>query len=80
MNSQSPGNPCAVRHQLQSDLDALSLALRKANDILAMAAESPDTLRRRRNSIKRWSEIYLEALERLNVHTREHRCDQSTLS
>ena len=52
----------------------MSLALRKANDILRMSAESPDTLRRRRNSIKRWNEIYSLAYERLAAHTRDHKC------
>jgi hypothetical protein len=63
-----------MRH-LQSELDALSLAVRKPSDILALAAESPDTLRRRRNSMKRWNEVYSIALERLNAHTREHKCN-----
>jgi hypothetical protein len=56
----------------------MALALRKANDILNRVAESPDTLRRRRNSIKRWHEVYGVAHERLIAHTREHKCGPQT--
>jgi hypothetical protein len=66
--------PCETRVKLQADLDALKMAVRKANDILAMAAESPDTLRRRRNSMDRWNEIYAIAFQRLHAHTEEHGC------
>jgi len=52
----------------------MALALRKATDILGRTAESPDTLRRRRNSIKRWNEVYGIAHERLVEHAREHKC------
>ncbi len=73
--SRDPANPqCEVLQRLRKELDALSLGLRKANDILARAADSPDTLRRRRNSIKRWNEVYSTAVERLAAHTREHKC------
>ena len=65
---------CEVLVRLQAELEAMALALRKANDILALAAESPDTIRRRRNSIKRWHEVYGIAHERLMAHTREHNC------
>lgn len=74
MPSSSENAPCAVLRQLQDDLDALTVALRKANDILILPAESPDTLRRRRNSIKRWNEIYALAYERVQAHQREHNC------
>ena len=66
---------CEVLQQLQADLDALSRALLRANEILVLPAESPDTLRRRRNSIKRWNEIYSIAYERVQAHQREHQCD-----
>src|ERR1019366_8975842 len=49
------------------------LALRKATDILGRTAESPDTLRCRRNSIKRWNEVYGIAHERLVAHAREEK-------
>ena len=75
MTSSGQNPRCEILRQLQSELDALGLAVRKANDILYMAAESPDTLRRRRNSIKRWNEIYADAIMRLHNHTREHKCD-----
>lgn len=66
---------------LRAELDSLSLTLRKANDIIGIAAESPDAVRRRRNSIKRWREIYGVAYERLAAHTREHkRADPETPS
>ncbi len=74
MPAATDNAPCAVLRQLQDDLDALTLALRKANDILILPAESPDTLRRRRNSIKRWNEIYAVAYERLKNHQRDHQC------
>lgn len=78
MSPESSNAQCEVLQQLRADLEALSVALRKANDILLMAAESPDTLRRRRNSIKRWNEIYSLAYERLAAHTREHKCAPET--
>jgi hypothetical protein len=70
-----PNPQCETRLRLQADLDALKIAVRKANDILAMAAESPDTLRRRRNSMDRWNQIYAIAFEQLHAHTEEHRCN-----
>lgn len=75
MTASSANPRCEVLLQLQSELEALGVAVRKANDILYMTAESPDTLRRRRNSIKRWNEIYADAIMRLHNHTREHKCD-----
>lgn len=75
MTSSGQNPRCEVLLQLQSELDALGVAVRKANDILYMTAESPDTLRRRRNSIKRWNEIYADAIQRLHNHTREHKCN-----
>ncbi len=74
MNPDNDNPPCEELQRLQREVDALTLAVRKANDILAMSAESPDTLRRRRNSIKRWHEIHAIACERLAAHAREHRC------
>ena len=74
MTSESTNSSCEVLQQLRAELDALSLALRKANDILNRASESPDTLRRRRNSIKRWNEVYAIAHERLVAHILEHNC------
>jgi len=74
MSSPSPAVHCEVLRKLQSELEAMTLALRKANDILNRGAESPDTLRRRRNSIKRWHEVYGIAHERLLAHTREQKC------
>ena len=75
MQHPTSNAPCEVLLKLQAELDALSRAVRKANDILAMAAESPDTLRRRRNSMERWHEVYAIAFERLHSHAREHRCN-----
>lgn len=73
--SATPSNPpCETLLRLRAELEALSLALRKANEIMGMPAESPDTLRRRRNSIKRWNEVYGIAYEQLAAHTREHKC------
>lgn len=81
MNATPSNTTCETLLRLRAELDSLSLALRKANDILVMTAESPDTLRRRRNSIKRWNEIYGIAYERLTAHTREHKCaDTDTTS
>jgi hypothetical protein len=74
MSATSPVTHCEVLLQLQSELEAMALALRKANDILNRVAESPDTLRRRRNSIKRWNEVYGIAHDRLTAHRREHKC------
>ncbi len=78
MTDHSASSPCEILQQLQSELDAMALALRKANDILSRTAESPDTLRRRRNSIKRWNEVYGIAHERLVAHAREHKCMPQT--
>jgi hypothetical protein len=73
--SATPSNPqCETLIRLRAELDSLSLALRKANDLMGLATESPDTLRRRRNSVKRWNEIYGIAYERLTTHTKEHNC------
>jgi hypothetical protein len=74
VTDESPTPHCELLKTLQSELDAMALALRKANDILGRVAESPDTLRRRRNSIKRWNEVYAIAHEQLLAHTREHKC------
>ncbi len=77
--SKEPFLRCDVRLRLQSELDALSRAVRKANDILGMPTDSPDTLRRRRNSIQRWNEVYSAAYTRLEKHTREHGCGEVEL-
>lgn len=74
MSPDSPNPQCEVLLQLQANLDDLTVALRKAHDILSLTAESPDTMRRRRNSIKRWNEIYSIAYEKLAEHTRNHKC------
>lgn len=72
-------SPCEVLQELQTELERLALALKKANDILILPAESPDTLRRRRNSIKRWNEVYAIAYERVQSHRREHNCCHSSI-
>lgn len=79
----SPEYPrCEERLRLRDELDGLRAALHKAHEILGYVTDSPDTLRRRRNSIVRWNEVYAAALARLQAHTREHRCDpeETTLS
>ena len=75
-NTAIPG--CEVLQQLKSEQEAMSRALHKAHDILGRPSESPDTLRRRRNSIKRWNEVYAAACERLAAHTREHKCSNDS--
>ncbi|HEY3928070.1 MAG TPA: hypothetical protein VGL89_06835 [Candidatus Koribacter sp.] len=65
---------CEVLQQLQANLDHVSRALHKASEIVVLPSESPDTIRRRRNSLKRWNEIYSMAFERVQAHHREHNC------
>ena len=79
--SSSPNNPrCEEHERLCEELAALKTAVQKAHQILGYTTDSPDTLRRRRNSIVRWNQVYAEALQKLEAHTREHKCTGATAS
>ena len=69
MGTPSTQPPSETLLLLQSKLDALTLALQKAKDLLTHPTDSSDSIRRRQNSMTHWHQAYWTAYERVEAHS-----------